>query len=106
MLRKILIVVAILLIVLFITNPSQTSFTNFLNAKGIGTKYTTLNDTWHTQLRVSYGRSAYFGIFSIYEYRAYSQYTSHNTTYLGIFGNFFKLKYQNENLATVSIPPP
>lgn len=81
-----LITVLIIVVILFATNPNDSAFKNYLNGKGEWTKNV-------ESVRITYGRTSYWGIFSVFQYRTSGyEYYPTTITYLGIFNNFFRIE--------------
>jgi hypothetical protein len=74
--KKLLIGLALTTLMLTLTNPTQSDFKYFLNAKDI---------------HESGGRTQYYLIFSVYEYTYYSYERKIEVQYLGIFKNFIEI---------------
>jgi len=90
------IIIGGILLILIITNPSNSSFEKYLNIKGYETQNFTMQHTFAGELyskrtNNSFGRSSQYFVFSIFEYTNKNRDVSFHKKYIGILGNFFEL---------------
>ena len=85
-----------ILLILIITNPSNSGFKEYLSSQG----YQMDNKTLKDESDFSYGRENNYFIFSYFKYTygvgAYEEYHKISKKYFGVFGNFYECKKDNE----------
>ena len=79
--KKVWVIAAIIIVILALTNPTNSDLKNYMSAKGYNGEG---------------GRINYFGIFSIFKANVGYDYVLRDRIYIGIFKNFIQIKAYNE----------
>ncbi len=88
--KSIILVVSTIIIVLLVSNPTKKNLYEYLEGEGISTKPYKIDAG---TVEISYGRTRYFGVCSIYEWNEHFYISNRKLIYLGIFKNFIELEY-------------
>ena len=88
--KKIIVIVTVVILAFLLANPTNNDFKNYIQ----GNYGFDLNK--HAVL-YPYGRTNYFGLFSIYKYSQLDNYGAvlKTETYIGVFKNFIKVDEKN-----------
>lgn len=92
--KHFLIFSVVFVLILFLTNPSNKDFDEYLKTKGQTRRY---YSNPYGMVEVSYGRTRYFALFSIFEWNETQYQYQRKYVYVGVFKNFILLQTKIRN---------